>query len=146
MWPDQKPLCLLQDVSTRWNSTLRMMHRVFSLFPAIVNVLVGEGNIPSGDSSTVARLLTAIATVHDDLPILIEILEPLRSVSDYAESSLGTLSAAVPLVTKLETHLQVRMWGLYFALNPSSSICIVFCWFGSWGSSWASRSSRFRCL
>lgn len=107
LWPHSQPICLVQDVSTRWNSTLSMVVTVSNLFSAIVAVLTDSSVIAPMDWDRAQALASDVTRVGRDLPVLARLYDPLRIVSNMAESSIGTLSACIPLVAIIEAHLSV---------------------------------------
>uniref|UniRef100_G1KVQ6 BED-type domain-containing protein n=1 Tax=Anolis carolinensis TaxID=28377 RepID=G1KVQ6_ANOCA len=89
---------LLQDVSTRWNSTYKMLER-----------MVEQQKVVHGISlSLVAPVSKLVPTKQewDTISQLVDVLKPFKHATETLSESKALLSQAVPMVLGLRRHLE----------------------------------------
>uniref|UniRef100_A0A803TXD9 HAT C-terminal dimerisation domain-containing protein n=1 Tax=Anolis carolinensis TaxID=28377 RepID=A0A803TXD9_ANOCA len=89
---------LLQDVSTRWNSTFKMLER-----------MVEQQKAVHGISLTLVVPVSKLVPNKqewDTISQLVDILKPFKHATDTLSESKALLSQAVPMVLRLRRHLE----------------------------------------
>uniref|UniRef100_A0A803SNT0 BED-type domain-containing protein n=1 Tax=Anolis carolinensis TaxID=28377 RepID=A0A803SNT0_ANOCA len=89
---------LLQDVSTRWNSTLKMLERMVEQQKAVHGISL----------TLVAPVSKLVPTKQewDTISQLVDVLKPFKHATETLSESKALLSQAVPMVLRLRRHLE----------------------------------------
>uniref|UniRef100_A0A803TK93 BED-type domain-containing protein n=1 Tax=Anolis carolinensis TaxID=28377 RepID=A0A803TK93_ANOCA len=89
---------LLQDVSTRWNSTYKMLERMVEQQKAVHGISL----------TLVAPVSKLVPTKQewDTISQLIDVLKPFKHATETLSESKALLSQAVPMVLGLRRHLE----------------------------------------
>ncbi|XP_062838596.1 zinc finger BED domain-containing protein 4-like [Anolis carolinensis] len=89
---------LLQDVSTRWNSTYKMLERMVEQQKAVHGISL----------TLVAPVSKLVPTKQewDTISQLVDVLKPFKHATETLSESKALLSQAVPMVLRLRRHLE----------------------------------------
>ncbi|XP_071052451.1 zinc finger BED domain-containing protein 4-like [Onthophagus taurus] len=93
---NQTELCIVQDCSTRWNSTYYMMERILKLKDSLI-LYSGAHTIP-------------IPTADEwlDLEKCIAILKPFEEITKEFSSATATIASVIPLIYTLKNTLETE--------------------------------------
>ena len=109
--PSKRPLVLVCDVVTRWNSTEFMIRRWYELSDfvkqALMQCTTGTAKYDSKHSAIARGLLTNFDQRVKDVRALHLILGKCRQTSDLMEGHKGQTSQLLFVVDSLEKHLKV---------------------------------------
>jgi len=88
-------LRLLQDVCTRWNSTYRMLDRLWTVWPELQVILKRP---LCTTNSRVSDAYSKVKDVVTDIPFLLTILAPFKAMTELMES-LDGFASMMPMVS-----------------------------------------------
>ena len=112
--PEFKELKLIQDVSTRWNSTFDMLQRLINLMPA-VNAFVLDSSIKSSIKDIDSKFLFSVEE-QETIKQVISLLKPFKEATEnLSAENYPTLPALYPTLIKLKNGLTAK---------PDDSDCI----------------------
>ena len=92
---DVQQYVLIQDVQTRWNSTLYMMERIYKLKEPLALYSSSHSNV---------KILTNMEYVI--ISKCITLLKTFEEITRTLSSSKSSLSDVIPLITTLKKHLE----------------------------------------
>ena len=98
--PDSPGLYLVQDVSTRWNSTFMMLERFFKLKDAINKVL----EMPKWEDKVQIKFYNSDWEL---MAKLVKVLRGFKEATEMLSSSEASISQIIPIVTIIKESLLV---------------------------------------
>ncbi|KAL4219493.1 hypothetical protein ACF0H5_022070 [Mactra antiquata] len=99
------PLHVIQDVCTRWNSSLDMLVRLEKLFPVLTKIIV-DGALGKRTKELETRMYTY--SERDDIVSLISVLEPFKNATEMLSSdTIPTHGLILPALKKLNKVLSI---------------------------------------
>lgn len=101
-----KPLHLVKDVMTRWNSSLDMIARLDKLFPVLTKIIL-DGSLKKRTKELQEKMYSL--DDRDNIKALINVLEPFKCATEMLSSdTYPTQGLILPAMRKLEQVLIVN--------------------------------------